>query len=114
MMSQNFWLRLGSLSKPVLQHLRDSGVQLLARSSQERAVCSVLDESMLERISRTGWHTTTEYEAGICQMIECFAQFALVVPGDGGEQFIGEFAAKSSANLGHFLDRHQPIEACQQ
>src|ERR1043165_5685930 len=101
MMSQNFWLRLGSFLKPVLQHLCDPGVQVLAGSSQQGAVRSILDQSMLERISRTGWHTTAEYQAGTCQMIECFAQFALVVPGDGSEQFIGEFAAKSSANLGH-------------
>ena len=113
-MSQNFWLSLRSFRKPLSQHLRDPGMQVLARSSQEGAVRSILDQSMLERITRTGWSTTTEYEAGIRQLTECFAQFALTVPGDGGEQFIGEFAAKSSANLGHFLDRHQPIEPCEQ
>jgi hypothetical protein len=97
--------------KPVLEHLRDASVQLLAPGLEQRLIGGVLDQGVLETVGRVGRAAAAKHELGADQLIEPAFQLLLRPVGDCGDELVGELAADHGADLGEFLDRGQPVEA---
>ena len=58
-------LLLEGLRKAFFEHRRDAGVQLLAGPAQQRAVCGILHQRVLEEIYRLRRQPPAEQQAGV-------------------------------------------------
>ena len=107
---EQFWLGFDDSRKPLLEHVRDASVQLLAPGLEQRLIGGVLDQRVLETVDRLGRAAAAKHELGGDQLVEPAFQLLLRPVGDCGEQLVGELAADHGADLGELLDRGQPVE----
>src|SRR3954468_20586466 len=74
----------------ILQRRGDSRMRLLPRSAQQRTVCCVLYQSMLEHINRLRWHATQKQEVGARQLVQGLPQRCLRIIDDFFDQLIAK------------------------
>ena len=64
MICDEFGLGFDDSRKPVLEHLREASVQLLAPGLEQRLIGGVLDQGVLETVGRVGRAATAKHELG--------------------------------------------------
>ena len=103
--------RLRDVGEALLEHPRDTSMQLLALGLEERLVRRVLDQRVLERVDGLGRRAAAEDQLGADQLVEGVAQFVGGHRRDRGEYLVAELAADHGADLRHLLDRREAVEA---
>ena len=86
-------------------------VEVLTLCLEQRLVCGVLNEGMLERIDRVWEGALPEKQLGSEQLAKRAAQLVLRLIGDRSKKFVRELPADHGADLGDLLGRGQPVEA---
>ena len=115
MVREDFRLRPRRRGQPLLQHVRDPGVQLAALAAQQRAVRRILHQRVFEQEIGIGRFTAPEHQPGGDQPVERRSQLAVAAVCDGGEQIVGELPTDGRADLRYFLpDRADTVEPCHQ
>jgi hypothetical protein len=110
MVCEQLGLGFDNTRKPLLEHLREASVQLLASGLEQGLIGGVLDQGVLETVGRVGRAAAAKHELGADQLVEPAFQLLLRPVGDCGDELMGEFAADHRADLGKLLDRGQPVE----
>ena len=70
MVGQDFRPGLAYARRALFEHLRDSGVELLALGLEQRLVGRVLDQGVLEAVGRLGRRAAAEDQLGSDELIE--------------------------------------------
>src|SRR5918996_138156 len=88
--------------KALFERAGDLGVKLLAPGLEQGLVRGVLDQRMLEAVSRGGWNATTENQLGLDQLVKGGVELGLRQGRDRCKQIVAELPADDGADLGHF------------
>ena len=109
-MRHDLGIRLDHVGEAGFQEFRRLPVVLLAGSSQQRAVGSVLDQRVLEDVSGAWRAAALVEKLGLDQLPEAFLENGLAGGGEAGNHFVGELAAQHRAELGELADLRQAVE----
>ena len=108
---QQFRLLLDQIGKIQFKNASDLGVQFLPAGSQQRAVCGILDQCVLEPICRLRRYATTEQQPGVVELSKCRTEVRLRPLRHRLDQLIAEVAPKHRTDLRDFPCRNaNPVE----
>ena len=110
MVRESFGLSLHDFREPLLEGVRDRGMQRCASALQQSRVGSVPHKRVLEGIDRLGYLAPAEYQLRPNQLGKRLLKSLFWQPGYGAQQFVGELATHHSADLSHLPHRSQSIE----
>jgi hypothetical protein len=95
-----------------LQNFGNPRVNLLAAASQQRVICHILDESVLEDVAGLGPNDPEKQDARSDQRIEGVVQSRAARTRNCLEQLIRDFSPDGRADLGYFFCLIEAIQLC--
>src|SRR4051812_36999235 len=110
MMRQEFRLTRNPLGKAPLHDFSDARMQLLPITAQKRAVGGILNQSVLEEVSRMGRRALSEQQAGANETVQRRSQFRLPLAYQRGQQRIRKLAPNRGPDLRDLLGWAEPVE----
>ena len=111
MMGDDFGLSCGAL-RLTAQEFGGSEVQRLAAALEQAVVGGVLDQRVLETVSRLRSMALDEQNVGLGKPLQCRLQRAFVEAGHGLEQCIRESPAQHGSDLSGLARGAEPFEPC--
>jgi hypothetical protein len=98
----------GRLGEALLQRLGDPPVELLPPGLEQALVGRVPHQRVLERVARPA--AAPEDQLRRLELAERVAQPVVAEPGHGRQQLAAELPPDHRRDLGHLLDRRQPVQ----
>ena len=98
MVCESFGLSLHDFREPLLEGVRDRGMQRCASALQESRVGSVPHKRVLKGIDRLGYLAPAEYQFRLNQLGERLLKSLFLQPSYGAQQFVRELATHHSAD----------------
>jgi len=115
MMREQFGLALDTIGEILLKHRRNTGVQLLPLSAQQRAIGGVLHQRMLEEVGGMRRGAAAKQQSRVAELAQRGLQLSLIALRHRLDHVIGKLSAEHRADLGDLLGRRpEPVQACQQ
>src|SRR5262245_2184615 len=99
MVRQRFGLSLQDFREPLLERVRNGGVQMHAAASHEAGICGVPYQRVLEGVNRVWALAPAENQFRPRQLAKRLFQFLPRQSRDGVQQFVMELATRDGADL---------------
>src|SRR5262245_1175532 len=103
-------LVLGDLRKLTFEGFRDCGMQRTSRLAQQRTVCRISYQRMLERVGRVRSTTLLEQQTRRNKVVKLGLQLRLRLAHDCSQQRMRELASDRRPDLRQLLGEAEPVE----
>src|SRR3954469_15285289 len=110
MMRQEFRLTRNPLGEAPLHDFSDARMQLLPITAQKRAVGGILNQSVLEEVSRMWRRALSEQQAGCNETVQRRCQFHLPLAYQRSQQRIRKLTPNRGPDLRDLLGRAKPVK----
>jgi len=111
MMRQEFRLSLSGLGELGFEHQGNPLVILLSRALEQRLICRILNQGMLEKVACLRRQSSLIEHFSLYQFGQCLLQPWPVYRRNDLEQLVGKLPSQHRPNLRHFFGRPEPIQA---
>ena len=111
---QQFRGRIGQVRRSCFQLARDARVEVLPLRAEETAVSGILHEGVLEDVGRLWLRAAAEDQFSLDELRKGVFELSGIHAGDRCQQIMAELPPDDRADLRHFAEGPQPVEASHQ